>query len=171
MAKVLNVPDKHQSIAGIDMTRVDYSLIPKKFQTIKLEDVDYIFYDGKFAMTYSHLKAANYDQIRGDIDSRYPQVSSSTDNWNLQQLEENPDTTELQTELYKRGPSNTRIYLLKRIDHDSDGMNITSAHLVYVPTFFFFEIGHDIATHSNEQASADSANQAQTLATDAQKVQ
>lgn len=153
MAKVLEVPSKQRSVMGIDLSNVDWSLIPNKFQNLSVDGVEYIFYDGKLAMAFRELKAANYSSFRDDIESKYVFIGERTESWALQQLEEKPDTTELNIRLYKRGPSNTRVYLIKSIDHESIGMNVTSAFLLYIPSHYFFAIAHDIAAKADEQAS------------------
>lgn len=170
-AKAFGVPSDGRQLMGIDISNPNWSLVPNKFQAVKKDDVEYEFYNGKFVMAFSHLDAHNYEAIRSNIASKYSVIDTVSDGWAMQQLEENPDKMEVQGEVFKRGNTNTRIFLIRMIEHTGIGMDSTSLYLAYIPNSYFQAIRSDIARNaSNAQAEA-RAKQAQKQQPDMQKIQ
>lgn len=171
VAKLFGVPDAKRSIAGVDLSDTNWVLVPKKFQSVKKDDVEYVFYDGKFSMAFSQLNARSYDAVKAELASKYAEMGTVSDSWVLQQLEENPDKMGLQATIYKRGQTNTRVFLIKEVEHMSIGMKSTSVYLLYVPNAYYEAIRAEIARNESSAAAESQANEIRTQQPDLQKVQ
>jgi hypothetical protein len=172
VAKILGVPTEQRAIGPLRYSELKWGVIPKKFYSDKKDDVEYVFYDGKLAMAFTELKASSYDAIRADLSSRYAQIDTLSDSWDRQQLEEQPDREELQAILFKRGASNTRVYLIQSIFHATGlGYKETSVYLLYVPNSSYQAIRSEIAQNDAAALSAAQAKQRQSEQPDFQKAQ
>jgi predicted RNA-binding Zn-ribbon protein involved in translation (DUF1610 family) len=170
VAKIFGVPDAARSIAGVDLSDTNWGLVPKKFQSVKKDDIEYVFYDGKFVMAYSQLNASSYDAVRSDL-AKFPQIDTISASWALQQLEENPDRMEIQALVFKRAATNTRIFLIQAIEHMSIGMNSTSVFLIYIPNAYYEAIRGDIFSNQARAVAEAQAKESQKQQPDLQKVQ
>lgn len=97
--------------------------------------------------------------VRSDLAAKYSQVTTVSDSWVLQQLDENPHRMELQALVFKRGQTNTRIFLIQAIEHMGIGMNSTAVFLVYILNTYYEAIRNEIFKN---EASADAEAQAKS---------
>lgn len=170
VAKVFNVPETGRSIAGVDLSDTNWSVVPAKFQSVMRDDIEFIFYDGKLAMTFSEMHASNYGTLKSTLASKYPQLDSINSSWKMQQLEENPDVMELNALLFKKGQTNTRIYLMKAVEHEGIGIDETRVYVLYTPNIYYQAIRNDIANYAAPGIAAKAAQVRASEDEDLQKI-
>ena len=171
IAKLFGVPDTGRKVAGLDLSDVNWGLVPLKFQSIDKDDIQWVFFDGKFVMIISQFKTSSYDAVRGDLASKYKSTNNYNFSWVMQQMEQTPDTMEVKAEEFKRGATNTRIFLIKEINHMGIGMNVTSSFLMYIPNAYYEGIRNEIGQNIAKATAAAQSQEAVQQQPDRQKVQ
>lgn len=174
---IFNVPS-WSDITGVHdrIMPLNWTVIPNKFQTVEDGDCKYIYYGGVLTMAYVQIDAHQAEPAIQALEAKYTQVGEDSVNWPDPRSDSPADGTTLNIRLFRRGETNTRIYLLQRIDHDSDlGSTITTDHLLYVPTHYMWTIQHDIQElvdqyRTKYQAEAQEAAQ-QAIQPNLEKVQ
>jgi hypothetical protein len=172
VAAALGTSTRDTVVAGTVLsTSMDFSVVPTKCKSITKGDVALVFYYDRFAMAFTHLNAHNYDAIASEMMSKFPEVGSRTATWGGGAMSDG-DSTSLSIRVFKRGDTNTRIFLLKRSDHlGCCGTDISSVYLLYVPNFYYEKIQEDISKLKGEQRAQKIAEQNKTEQPDLQKIQ
>ena len=77
IALILDVPLSGKGKKGEQ--RVMFEYVPQKFYSVYIEpdDINYIFYDGKFCMAFSKLMASNFDLYRDNFYKKYQKKNIS----------------------------------------------------------------------------------------------
>jgi hypothetical protein len=173
LSKVFDVPDSEHGGGMLKYMATDFSLIPQSFQSIAKDDSEYIFYKGRLAMVYSKLDVHHKDQLVAGLDGKYQRVGTSTSGWTERTLDEGPqDSTDIEAILFKRGSTNTRIYLINRTDHEAGvGVKVLSLHVLYIPTSFMWEIQQDMHQLASAHQAAAVAAAQQSAKPDIDKLQ
>lgn len=171
VAAALGIPTRDTIIAGTVLsTSIDLSLVPAEFNTVLRDDVDLIFYGDEFALAFSKLNAHNYETIASDVASKFTKMDTRYVKWGGGAMSDR-DSTSLDVQLFKRGDTNTRVFLLKKTDHEGIGMDISSVYLLYVPDFYFEKIHDDISAVEEAKESAQTGKQHESERADTQKIQ
>ena len=172
VASALGVPTRDTTVVGVVLsTSINFSLVPSKFKLVDKGDVKLIFYADEFAMAFSKLDAHNYDAIASELASKFREMGSSSAEWGGGAASDG-DNTRLNIRLFKRGETNTRIYLLKRTDHmGGAGMNISSVYMLYVPNYYFNNIQQDIFSLKAGKEAQQKAERENKIQQDVQKIQ
>lgn len=171
IAKLFGVPETGRKIGGLDLSDIEWNLVPSKFQSINKDDVQWVFFDGKFVMIISEFKTSSYDAVRGDLASKYNLINNYKFSWIMQQLEQTPDTMEVNAEEFKRGATNTRIFLIKQINHMGIGRKVTGSFLMYIPNVYYEGIRNEIGQNMAKAKAAAQSKEAAQQQPDRQKVQ
>ncbi len=162
LARLFGVPQEQRSVGLVAYPVINWDVVPRTFQSEKKDDVEYVFYNGRLSLTFSELNASNYDAVLADLAGKYTKTDSSHLGWDAQQLAEEPDQIELQMVCFKRGATNTRIYLLKRLFHATGlGYRITTAYLMYVPNTSYLEIEDGINGNNSELIKSSASERAE----------
>lgn len=171
LAVTFGASTRDRVVAGAVLSNhVDFSAIPAKCKTVKKGDVTLIFYYDRLAMAFSTLNAHNYDAIASEIASKFTEAWSGSSKWGGGATSDG-DYTSLSMRLFKRGDTNTRVYLLKRTDHEGIGVDVSSVYLLYVPNFYYENIQEDMSTLRDEQKAQQLAEQHKSEQPDIEKIQ
>jgi hypothetical protein len=172
LAKIFNVPDSEHGGGMLTYRDTDFSVIPPTFQSVSKDDSEYIFYKGRLAMVFSTLDVHHRDQIVADLKTKYQEVGTTTYGWSQHTLDEGPqDSTTVDATLFKRGSTNTRIYVIDLKDVEGIGVQVSSLRLLYIPTSFMWEIQKDIMTLVEERQSAATSAARKAAQPDMEKLQ
>jgi len=78
IALLLDVPISGKEEKGGQ--RIMFEYVPQKFSSVYFEpdDINYIFYDGKFCMAFSKLMGSNFDLYRDNFYKKYQKTGSIT---------------------------------------------------------------------------------------------
>lgn len=171
IAAAFGVPTRDTVAAGAVLsTSLDFSVVPAKCKSVTKGDVKLIFYDGKLAMAFTHLDAHNYDAIASEMASKFAEMDGWSVNWGGGATDDG-DSTSVNVRLFKRGDTNTRVFLLKSVSHTGIGMNISSVYLLYVPNAYYQNAQEDMAKLKREQQAQQVAEQQKKEQPDLQKIQ
>jgi hypothetical protein len=171
VAAVFRVPTRDTVVAGTVLsTSLDFSVIPAKCKSVTKGDVKLIFYDDKLAMAFSHLNAHNYESIASEMKSKFTEMGGWSVNMGGGAMSDG-DSTSLNARIFKRGTTNTRVVLLKRIDHEGIGVNVSSVYLLYVPNVDYLKIRGDIEKVKRDREAEAVAEQQKREQPDLQKIQ
>jgi len=119
--------------------------------------VSYVYYHGELAMAFVKLDAHNYDSDKETIEGKgFQRVGESAKNYRQLGDASDGDSTGLEDILYKRGNTNTRVYLMKHTDR-SPYVDSFTTYLLYMPTHYFNLIASEIQ-NPQEKKSADAAS-------------
>jgi hypothetical protein len=111
--------------------------VAAKFQTMWLNGtsrIAYVFYDNRFAMAAIEVDPNNYEAISNKFSGQYGQSATIDENWRDYQ----GDSESLTGDLFKRGETNTRVYLLKQ-----GILWGQSSTIIYIPNHYYNEIRAD----------------------------
>lgn len=160
LATIFGVPDKTINIGGRAYQDIDYSDLPNKFQSVQKGDCYYIFFDGQLAIVDIALDPKNHEAISASLRSKYQELGTVRYKWGVASMR----SSDLSATLFKRGNTNTRVYLLAGIDQETD--EVCALYVVYVPTSFMWEIQHDIQIlrNAHREEAAVAAQQAANAA-------
>ena len=166
------MPTRDTVVAGAALTTsVDLSAVPAKCKSVTKGDVRLIFYDDKLAMAFTRLDAHNYDAIASEMASKFAEMDGWLVNWGGGAADDG-DSTSVNARLFKRGDTNTRIFLLRKIAHmGCCATNISSVYLLYVPNVYYQNIQEDMAKIKREQQAQQVAEQRKREQPDLQKIQ
>jgi hypothetical protein len=173
LAQVLGVPNSEHWGGMLTYQDTDFSVIPPNFQTISKDDAEYVFYKGRLAMVYSALNVHHRVEVVADLMNKYSEVAKSKYGWTRHTLDDGPpDSTDVNVTLFRRGKTNTRIYLIDRVDHETGtGVEISSLHVLYVPTSSMWEIQHDVQALADQHRAASQASAQHAAQSDINKIQ
>jgi len=146
LAAILKVPQVDRSYGLITWKAPDWSRIPCEFETVRKDDTLFIYFKKQLAMGLEEVKANQYDAIFNDFRNHNAEFETIHSEWNEQNVEESPDRNELNAILFKRGNSNTRLYLIQLVFHASAGFRTTSVFTLLMPNSVYQEIQADIGT-------------------------
>lgn len=171
VSATFGTPTQDTVVAGTVLSNsLDFSLVPEKCKIVPKGDVRFIFYDDRLAMAFTYLNARNYEAIASEMASKFRQMDGWSVNWGGGAASDG-DSTSLNVRLFQRGDTNTRIFLLKRTDHQGIGMNVSSVYLLYVPSLYYESVRQDISKLKNEKAAQQLAEQQKREQPDLQKIQ
>jgi hypothetical protein len=171
VAAAFGAPTRDTVVAGTVLsTSLDFSDVPAKCKSVTKGDVNLIFYDDKLAMAFTHLDAHNYDAIASDMAAKFTEMDGSSVNWGGGAMSDG-DSTSVKVRLFKRGDTNTRVFLLKRISHMGIGMNVSSVYLLYIPNIYYQNMQDEIAKTKRERQAQQLAEQQKREQPDLQKIQ
>lgn len=170
LAHILGVPT-YIDYAGDESPNFEY--VPNKFTTVYIrnEDVYYIFYKGKLAMTFSKLKGDSYEEYHDSLSSKYEKVTTVSKYFPpsnaMRQAMGFSTTCDLNATLFKKGT--TDVYLIKEKIY-SPGTNFgsisispsekTYLNILYISDSYFNLIKKDIEINSAKaQTEKDRAKQ------------
>lgn len=171
VAAAFGAPTRNTVVAGIVLsTSLDFSVVPAKCKSVTKGDVKLIFYDDKLAMAFSHLNAHNYDSIASEMKSKFTEMDGWSANVGGGAMSDG-DSTSLNVRIFKRGNTNTRVFLLKRTDHEGIGVDVSSVYLLYVPNADYLRIRGDIGKAMRERQATQVAEQKKREQPDLQKIQ
>ncbi|MDD5593697.1 MAG: hypothetical protein PHG97_03005 [Candidatus Margulisbacteria bacterium] len=107
IAMLLGVPVSGKDANGEQ--RVMFECVPRKFASVYHEpdDTYYIFYNGKFAMTFSNIDGKNFDLYRDTFYKKYKKSGSFTSKYELGQKK----SRLLQSSIFEKGK--TSAFLVK----------------------------------------------------------
>jgi hypothetical protein len=152
-------------------TSLDFSVVPVKCKSVTKGDVLFISYDGKVAMALTALDAHNYEAIASEMASKFAEI----DGWSVNLgggAASDGDSTSINVRLFKRGNTNTRVFLLKTTAHmGCCAMNISSVHLLYVPNVDYLRIRQDMGKMKRDKEAQQVAEQQKREQPDLQKIQ
>lgn len=152
-------------------TSLDFSEVPTKCKSVTKGDVRLISYGDKLAMAFTHLDAHNYESITSEMASKFTEMDGWSVNWGGGAMSDG-DSTNLNVRLFKRGNTNTRVFLLKRTDHEGCcGINVSSVYLLYVPNADYLRIREDMAKVKRDKEAQQVAEQQKREQPDLQKIQ
>jgi hypothetical protein len=173
LAQVLGVPNSAHGGGLLTYQDTDFSVIPPNFQTVSKDDAEYVFYKGRLAMVYSKLNVYHRVEIVADLMNKFSEVGKSSSGWTRHTLDDGPpDTTDLNVTLFKRGNTSTRIYLIDRVDNETGlGMQVSSLHVLYVPTSSMWEVQHDIQGLADQHQAVSQAATQHAAQVDINKLQ
>lgn len=145
VAVVLGTPIYRDDFIGLEL--LQEKLIPDKFYSahVSADDVDYIFYDGKFAMAFSTVMAKNYDQYYETLSKKYSIVDTMLKKVTDTRRVKNPD--EISATLFKGG--NTRIYLIKKRENEGSFGTFIGVSVLYIPDKYYSLINGAITKNEN----------------------
>jgi len=168
----LGVQTRDTVVAGTVLsTSLDFSLVPAKCKSVTKGDVRFIVYDDKFAMAFSHLDAHNYESIASEMTSKFSKMGGWSVDWGGGAMSDG-DSTSLDVRLFKRGNTNTRVFLLKRTNHmGCCAMNVSSVYLLYVPNVDYLRIREDIWKMRRNKEAQQVAEKQKREQPDLQKIQ
>ena len=171
VAAAFGVPTQQTVVAGtVIETYLDSTVVPAKCKSIVKGDVRFISYDDRFAMAFTHLDAHNYESIASEMASKFTEMDGWSVKWGGGAASDG-DSTSINVRLFKRGSTNTRVFLLKRTDHGGIGMNVSSAYLLYVPNVDYLRIREDMRTVKRDREAQTVAEQKKREQPDLQKIQ
>jgi hypothetical protein len=173
LAQLFYVPNSEHGGGVLTYQDTDFSVIPPNFQSVSKDDCEYVFYKGRLAMVYSTLNVHHRGDIVADLMNKSTQSGTSSYGWTRHTLDDGPpDTTDVNATLFKRGNTNTRIYLIDRVDHEAGlGVQVSSLHVLYVPTSSMWEIQHDIHALADQHQAASQATARDAAQADTNKLQ
>jgi hypothetical protein len=152
-------------------TSLDFSAVPAKCKSVAKGDVRLITYDDKLAMAFTHLDAHNYESIASEMTSKFTEMDGWSVKWGGG-AESDGDSTSINVRLFKRGNTNTRVFLLKRTDHEGCcGINVSSVFLLYVPNADYLRIQEDMAKVKRDKEAQQVAERQKREQPDLQKIQ
>lgn len=107
IAMLLGVPVSGKDANGEQ--RVMFEYVPRKFASVYYEpdDTYYIFYNGKFAMTFSNIDGKNFDLYRDTFYKKYKKTGNFTSKYELGQKK----SRLLQSSIFEKGK--TSAFLVK----------------------------------------------------------
>ena len=171
IAAAFGVPTEDSVASGVVIaTYLDSTAVPAKCQSVVKGDVRLISYDGRFAMAFTQLDVHNYESIASEMASKFTEMDGWSINWGGGAASDG-DSTTVNVRLFKRGNTNTRVFLLKRTDHGGIGMNVSSAYLLYVPNVDYLRIREDMRQVKREREAQTVAEQKKREQPDLQKIQ
>jgi hypothetical protein len=152
-------------------TSLDFSGVPAKCKSVTKGDVRLISYDDKLAMAFTHLDAHNYESIASEMASKFTEMDRWSVNWGGGAASDG-DSTSIDVRLFKRGNTNTRVFLLKRTTHEGCcGINVSSVYLLYVPNVDYLRIREDMGKVKRDHEAKAVAEQQKREQPDLQKIQ
>ena len=172
VAAAFGAPTRDTVVAGVVLsTDFDFSALPERCKTVAKGDVKLIFYDDKLAMAFTHLDAHNYDAILSEMASKF----SEMDGWSVKWgggASSDGDYTSLNVRLFRRGNTNTRVFLLKETNHEGCcGINVSSVYLLYVPNADYMRIQGDMAKLKHDKEAQQIAAKQKEEHPDLEKIQ
>lgn len=171
VAAAFGAKTRETVVAGTVLsTSLDFSEIPAKCKSVTKGDVRLISYDDKLAMAFTHLDAHNYESIASEMASKFTEMDGWSVNWGGGAMSDG-DSTNLNVRLFKRGNTNTRVFLLKRTDHMGIGMNVSSVYLLYIPNADYLRIREDMGKMERDKEAQQVAEQQKKEQPDLQKIQ
>ncbi len=172
VAAAFGVQTRNTVVAGTVLsTSLDFSVVPAKCKSISKGDVKLIFYDDKLSMAFSHLNAHNYELIASEMASKFTEMDGWSVNWGGGAMSDG-DSTSLNVRLFKRGNTNTRVFLLKQTDHmGCCDTNVSSVYLLYVPNSNYLRIREDMEKAKSDQEAQRVVEQQKREQPDLQKIQ
>jgi hypothetical protein len=172
VAATFGAPTRNTVVAGTVLsTSLDFSVVPAKCKSVTKGDVRLISYDDKLAMAFTHLDAHNYESIASEMASKFTEMDGWSVNWGGGAMSDG-DSTSLNVRLFKRGNTNTRVFLLKRSDHEGCcGINVSSVYLLYVPNADYLRIREDMGRVKRDKEAQQAAERQKREQPDLQKIQ
>jgi hypothetical protein len=172
VAAAFGVQTRDTVVAGTVLsTSLDFSVVPAKCKSVTKGDVRLIFYDDKFAMAFSHLNAHNYESIASEMASKFTEMDGWSVNWGGGAMSDG-DSTSLNVRLFKRGDTNTRLFLLKKTDHmGCCATNVSTVYLLYVPNVDYLRIRGDMGKMRRDKEAQQVAEKQKSEQPDLQKIQ
>jgi hypothetical protein len=172
VAAAFGVQTRDTVVAGTVLsTSLDFSAVPAKCKSVTKADVKLIFYDDKLAMAFSHLDAHNYESIASEMASKFAELDGWSVNWGGGAMSDG-DSTSLNVRLFKRGNTNTRVFLLKETFHmGCCGTNVSSVYLLYVPNADYLRIRGDMGKMRRDKEAQQVAEKQKSEEPDLRKIQ
>lgn len=160
LAVILGTPVYTETLFGTRMKEVKFRHVPKKFNSvsIKKDDVDYIFYEGKFAMAFSELYAKNYDKIYNSLSKKYKVSNTISKDVMTKGVPPKHDIVSISATLFKGTATN--VFLIKqKYSTPSMGIRSTSVGILYISDKYYklikSEINKSIAVESKGKSKKD----------------
>lgn len=137
IALLLGVPVSDKDPNGSQ--RVMFEYVPHKFASVYFEpdDTHYVFYDGKFALTFSRINEQNFELYRDTFYKKYEKTGSFSKRYALGAQK----TYLLQAAIFKKGK--TDAFLIKS-QYTSGKKSTASAKLVFASTDLLAAIRQEI---------------------------
>jgi hypothetical protein len=140
--------------------------LPIKCKSVSKDDDALIFYNDKFAMAFAFLSRDNYDAVVSDMKSKFVEMGDWSFSWSREGLG-NPYippkfTVTVNVRLFKRGNTNTRVFLLKSVPDFGDArldQDYTHVRLLYVPNAYYQNVLEDMAELKRGQQRQQQAQQ------------
>lgn len=159
---ILNTP----VVDVLDVPILALEYIPKKFYWAEVDDVHYIFYDGKFAMAFSTMEAKNYDEYYDALSRKYEKVTTVTHSAaSPKYLYRSGRPSDLDAVLFRSG--DVRVYLIRMKEYSVDVM-ATGVSILYIPDKFYDLISNEIS--QNEKNSPEKKEDKDILKRDLDKI-
>ena len=137
IALLLDVPISGKEEKGGQ--RIMFEYVPQKFSSVYFEpdDINYIFYDGKFCMVFSKLMGSNFDLYRDNFYKKYQKTGSITKVYNPSSKKK----YRIDAIAFEKGK--TKAFLIK--SQTTEGKKTTaSAKMVLVSADLFNDIQKEI---------------------------
>jgi len=172
VAAAFGAQTRNTVVAGtVISTSLDFSGVPTKCNSVMKGDVRLISYDGNLAMAFTHLDAHNYEAIASQMASKFTEMDGWSIDWGGGAASDN-DSTSINVRLFKRGNTNTRVFLIKRTAHmGCCAMNVSSVYLLYVPNADYLRIRGDMWKAKRDREDQAVAEQQKREQPDLQKIQ
>jgi ketosteroid isomerase-like protein len=141
-----NVPVQKEIVGDSNLgERLDTQSLPP-FTSEASDTLTYIYQDNALCAVLVHADAHNYDNVRAAFEGNgYSHISESSVEYRRLGDESDGDSTRIEAILYKRGSTNTRVYLMKYINH-SPVFDDWGAYILYMPTYYYNAISTAIQT-------------------------
>lgn len=172
VAAAFGAQTRNTVVAGtVIETSLDFSEVPARCKSVAKGDVRLITYDDRLAMAFTHLDAHNYDSIASEMTSKFTEMDGWSVKWGGGAASDG-DSTSITVRLFKRGNTNTRVFLIKRTDHEGCcGINVSSVYLLYVPNADYLRIREDMGKLKRDKEAQQVAEQQKRERPDLQKIQ
>ncbi|MBU0661679.1 hypothetical protein KKG22_05925, partial [Patescibacteria group bacterium] len=164
IALLLGAPVSEKDAKGFQ--RVMFEYIPRKFASVFYEpdDTFYIFYDDKFAMTFSKINTENFDLYRDTFYKKYNKLDSFTARY-----EQGPKKSFLvQSAIFEKG--RTQAFLI-RSDSNIDKKTFTVGKLIFADKEMLAKIGAEIEEKIDADQLSGSEKSKQQLEKDLMKIE
>ena len=170
---VLGAPIYTLNLGGYKMLEVQSSHVPERFYSVYIEsdNVNYIFYDGKFAMAFSTLHAKNYDEYLSTLSKKYGNGITEIANKDIMTMgiPPNHDTVSVSSVFFKKG--NTRAYLITSVYKSPWlGTKLMYLGVLYIADNYYKQINGEIEKSKAKKESANSKKEKKNMEGDLNKI-
>jgi len=175
IAKLLGVPNDNQlyyeqlawGVANASTKpTLEMALIPPTIQYVTRSNTDYVFYRGQLAMIILPIDSSNFGSVKSNLQSKFTDFGPIDESWNSGKLQGSDGNVSLNGELFKRGTTNTRIFLVSY-----SYFLFGAAKLIYIPNHYWALIQQDMSEAKTQQDNIEQKKSDEKLSKDVQKIQ
>ena len=151
---IFDAPVETHNVFGRQQQEIDTNSIPSKFASVyvKNDDVNFVFFDNRFAIGYSEIIEENYDEYYNTLAKKYEVLKKWT--FNVPSPEKDPDV--VTAAMFSK--SNTLVFLIRtQRTVTYMGASKPSACLIYMSKEFHKTITTEISAWKKNKAKADAA--------------